>query len=88
MQAYILSDTIKSTRNRIIILYFKYVVCDRFIFDFAQYFLRNIFNSKSIKVYSCISVNKIMNPNVFLYFFVIETYPSFILVKLFLEKCN
>ena len=52
------SDTIKFTHNRIIILYSKYVVCDKFIFDFFKYFLWNIFNSKRVKVYNSISVNK------------------------------
>ena len=48
----------KSAHDRLITSYSKYIVSDRLVLDFAEYFLWNIFNFKRIKVDGHISVNK------------------------------
>ena len=51
----------KSTLNRIIILYSKYVLSDGFIFDFAWYLLWNMLNPKKVTVHSSILVVNLMS---------------------------
>ena len=48
----------KSAHDRLITSYSKYIVSDRLVLDFAEYFLWNIFNFKRIRVDGHISVNK------------------------------